>query len=182
MLNLLGFFLVFTVFLGLAGFWVIVADSAFGDYNFSTSARATLKIISIIQSHKKSHGVLYDLGSNHGKFALKVQKSLPRLEIYGLDNNSVRIFWSKAKTIFAKHSPNFLKIDIFKADISRADVVYAYLPSSLMPHLRQKLQKELKPGSMVITNTVFFDGWDPMETYITNDSQPEKEKIFVYQN
>ena len=182
MLIAYDFFLVFLVFLGLASFWIIVVDSALGGYGFSTSARATLKVISIIQSHKKNSGVMYDLGSNHGKVVLKIKKFLPKWEVCGLDNDVIRIVWSKTKTFFAQHRPSFLKIDIFEADVSKADVVYVYLPSSLMPALRKKLQKEMKPGSMVITSTVFFEGWNPSETYITNEKQPEKEKIFVYQN
>jgi len=182
MLILFGCTLIFAVFVSLTGYLVIMANSALGDFDFPTSSAATQKIVSVIQGHKKSTGVLYDLGSSYGNFALLTKKFLPRLEIHGLDNSGIRILWSKFKTVFAKAHPSFLKIDMFAADISTGDIVYIYLPSDLMPALRQKLQKELKPGSMVITNTVFFNGWSPVETYVTNTHQPEKEKIFVYQN
>ena len=61
----------------------------------------------------------------------------------------------------------FIRNNIFDVDLSNADIVYTYLWYDLMPPLEQKLQKELKSGSIVITNTSNFPTWKPIQTVIT---------------
>jgi len=50
--------------------------------------------------------------------------------------------------------------------------------------LEKKLQKELKQGAIVITNTSNFPTWEPMQkiiTYHKASKTPNFETLFVYQ-
>ena len=161
---------------------VIIIDSIFGGLDFSTSPLATAKIVSIIKAYNQGKGILFDLGSCRGTFASRLKKQLPNLKVYGIDSSKFRTFCSQIKSIFSKHHPKFLTADLFQTDISQADIVYIYLQRDLMPRLQSKLQKELKSKALVVTNTVTFPSWQPVETYITHPAKPEFEKIFVYQN
>jgi len=52
-----------------------------------------------------------------------------------------------------------------------------------MPPLEKKLQKELKKGAMVITNTSKFPNWKPVQkiiTYSKTSNVPDFETLFVY--
>jgi hypothetical protein len=52
-----------------------------------------------------------------------------------------------------------------------------------MPILEKKLQKELKQGALVITNTSHFQDWQPTEkvvTYPKVSKTPDFETLFVY--
>jgi alanine-alpha-ketoisovalerate/valine-pyruvate aminotransferase len=66
--------------------------------------------------------------------------------------------------------------------LEKADIVYTYLWYDLMPILEKKLEKELKSGAIVITNTSHFAFWQPIEIINTwpNIRDSKFEKLFVY--
>lgn len=164
-------------------FLVFAFDSLIKGHDLPTSRRATIALAEIIKKYKPDAKTFYDLGCAHGALPLRLKKILPRLEICGIDNSTVRIFFAKLKSKILRRKVNFQKQDIFKTDLSNADVVYTYLWYDLMPILEKKLQKELKQGAVVITNTSHFQDWQPTEkvaTYPKVPRIPDFETLFVY--
>ena len=53
--------------------------------------------------------------------------------------------------------------DIFKVDISPADVVFLYLTTSANRKLRPKLEAELKSGARVVSHDYQVQGWKPVK-------------------
>lgn len=151
-------------------YFVFLFDSATGGLDFTSSRMTGNLVIGIIKRQNLDNGNFYDLGSARGKFAARIAKNLPGLKVYGFDNSGLRIFISKIRSPFVKNV-QFKKQDIFTANVSKANVIYLYLPQELMPALEKKLQKELKPGSLVITNRVSFSGRQPTQTL---------DKLFIY--
>ncbi len=49
--------------------------------------------------------------------------------------------------------------NLWKADVRHADVVFVYLIPWRMEKLAEKLEDELKPGALVISNSFIFPGW-----------------------
>lgn len=154
-------------------------DSVFGKLDFTTSQNATRRVIEILQDRQLTSGKFYDLGSCRGGFAFKLIKALPMMQVTGIDDSYFRIFLSKAGSIFKKKL-NFRHGNIFNADLSSADVIYIYLPQELMPELQIKLQKELKPGALVITHSVSFSFWPPVEEHPLENDTARIKKLFVY--
>lgn len=72
-------------------------------------------------------------------------------------NSQVQVRWK-----------NFLK-----ADVSDADVVFAYLTSDYVPKLEEKLASQLKPGARVVTISFDFSNWEPA-------AFDEDDLIFLY--
>ena len=148
-----------------------------------TSRRATRILAETIKKYKPDAKNFYDLGCAHGTLSLRLKKILPHLEIYAIDNSVVRIFFAAVKSKVLGQKINFQKQDIFKTDLHNADLVYIYLWYDLMPILEKKLQKELRQGAIVITNTFHFQDWQPTEKVVTSpkgSKTPDFEKLFVY--
>lgn len=177
-------FLIFGFFaIALPLFLVFAIDSFVRGHDLPTSRRATRVLVGVIQRYNPSAKTFYDLGCAHGALSLRLKKILPHLEIYGIDNSAVRIFFAKLKSKILGRKINFQKRDIFKTDLRNADIAYAYLWYDLMPILEKKLQKELKQGAIVITNTSHFQDWQPVEkvaTYPKISKTPDFETLFVY--
>ena len=148
-------------------YFVYMIDAAFMGHDFATTGEATLKVSQILSGYNKSSGTVYDFGSARGNFLLRLLKYSPKLKTFGIDNSGYRVWLSGLKAFFEGKSFKFIKQDVFKTDVSGADAVYIYLDQSLMPALQQKLQSELKPGSIVITNTQHLPSW-PAQTYIAH--------------
>lgn len=164
-------------------FLVLSVESLVRGHDLPTSRRATRALADTIRKYKPDAKILYDLGCAHGTLSLRLKKTLPHLEIYAIDNSSVRIFFSKLKSKVLRRKINFQKRDIFKTDLRNADVVHTYLWYDLMPILENKLQKELKQGAVVITNTSHFQDWQLTEKvviYPQISKTPDFETLFVY--
>ena len=164
-------------------FFVFVLDSILRGHDLPTSKQAIKALIKIIDRNKPSANNFYDLGCGRGTLLLAVKRKYPHLFVYGVDNNAIRIFFAKLKAALFKQKINFKKQDLFQIDLRNADIIYTYLWYDLMPPLEEKLQKELKRGAIVITNTSKFPNWKPQEKYITYSkisTMPDFETLFVY--
>ena len=157
------------LFIGL--FFIFLSDSVFGGQDFSTNSRACKNLIEIIKKYNlAATGNFYDLGSCRGGIAVTVAKAFPNLSVHGVDDSKLRTVMAKLRSLFLKNA-EFKKDNIFKTDVSAADIIYLYLPQELMAGLETKLQKELKPGALVISNSVTFPNWK---------FNFNKEQLFTY--
>ena len=97
--------------------------------------------------------VVYDLGSGDGRIPITAAKTYGARGI-GIDICDVRIQEATAnlKAAGVGDKVTFLKQDLFKTDISEATVVTMYLLPTLNLRLIPKLNKELKPGTRVVSH------------------------------
>ncbi len=171
--------LVFSI-IGLFLFFILLLDSTIKGHDLATSKKTTKAVKDIILRYKPGAKNFYDLGCGRGTLALQIKNIFPHLEVYALDNSTLRIFFAKFKSRILGEKINFKKQDILESDLREANIVYTYLWYSLMPILEQKLNRELKPGTIVVTNTSHFANWQPVEKIITHPKIPDFEKLFVY--
>jgi|TARA_B100001971_G_scaffold215064_1_gene256967 SAM-dependent methyltransferase len=177
-------FLILVLFvIALPLFLILAIESLVWGHDLPTSRRGTRALAKTIQKYKPNAKTFYDLGCAHGILSLRMKRILPHLEIQAIDNSAVRIFFAKLKSKILGCRIHFQKQDIFKTDLRNADVIYTYLWYDLMPILEKKLQKELRQGTVVITNTSHFQNWQPIEeviTYPNVSKSPNFETLFVY--
>ena len=112
---------------------------------------------------------IIDLGSGDGRVVLTAAK------IFGargfgveIKENLVRKANEAAKAQGLAGRVHFLKQDLFKTDISRATVLTMYLLPDTVNLLRDKLLRELKPGTRIISHDYPLTGWLP-EKYLQMD-------------
>ena len=65
------------------------------------------------------------------------------------------------------------------ADLSDADVVYCYQASGAIQQLRNKLERELRPGTIVISNTYTIERWLTPKI-VTLNSGVHTWNIYIY--
>jgi SAM-dependent methyltransferase len=109
--------------------------------------------------------IVYDLGCGDGRFLRElVRRKKVRAvgyEYFFLPYALARIF----NFIHRKKIKIYYK-NFFKADLSDADYVFCYLIGDEMKKLEEKLQRELKPGAFVVSNTFAFKNWQ-LERLVT---------------
>ena len=180
----IALFLLLTVYsISIVLFLIFALDSLIRGHDLPTSTRATRALVKAIKQYKPDAQNFYDLGCGRGTLSLAIKKALPGLEIHSVDNSTVRIFFAKLKSKILGRKIDFRKQDIFEVDLGQADVVYTYLWYDLIPPLEKKLQNELKPGAIIITNTSNFPTWQPIHkvvTYPKISKTPDLETLFVY--
>jgi cyclopropane fatty-acyl-phospholipid synthase-like methyltransferase len=109
--------------------------------------------------------VVYDLGCGDGRIPITAATKYGARGV-GIDIDPKRIEEANAnaKAAGATGKVTFLLGDLFESNIQEATVVTLYLLPSLNLKLMPKLQKELKPGTRVVSHS--FDmgsSWPPDE-------------------
>jgi cyclopropane fatty-acyl-phospholipid synthase-like methyltransferase len=111
--------------------------------------------------------VVYDLGSGDGRIPIAAVQKFNAKAAVGIDIDPERIKEATANLAEAGVGDRvkFLNQDLFTTPIGEASVVTLYLLESLNVRLMPKLQKELKPGSRVVSQTFSMgSGWKPDQT------------------
>jgi len=117
--------------------------------------------------------VIYDLGSGDGRIPITAAKTYGARGV-GIDIDPQRIkeATENLKTAGVGDRVKFLNQDLFTTDISEATVVTLYLLPSLNAKLIPKLNKELKPGTRIVSHAfdMSADGVErkPKETLNVN--------------
>ncbi len=106
--------------------------------------------------------VVYDLGCGDGRVVITAAMRY-NAEGVGVDLDPERIKESRrnAKRAEVTDQVTFQKQDLFDTYVGDADVVFLYLLPEIMEDLREKLLRELKPGTVVLSNDFGFGDWKP---------------------
>ena len=175
------YFLLAILFSVVSFYSYFLLDILIRGHDLPTNKKARQALCKIIAEKAPQAKIFYDLGSGRGTVVLAVKKQLPHLRVCGLDLSRFRCFIAKAKAKFLNKPVMIKRGDLFKVGLSQADVIYAYIWYDLMPALEQKLQQELKPGAIAITNTVHFSNWPLAETIVFDEKLPGNfGTLFVY--
>jgi cyclopropane fatty-acyl-phospholipid synthase-like methyltransferase len=110
--------------------------------------------------------VVYDLGCGDGMIVTAAAKDFGARAV-GIDINPVRVKEANERVAKAgvTDKVKILNEDLFTANISQATVVTLYLLQSLNEKLIPKLNKELKPGTRIVSQTFSMgDRYPPEKT------------------
>lgn len=113
----------------------------------------------------KPGDVVYDLGCGDGRIVITAAQKFGATGV-GVDLNPQRIKEANANAEAAgvADKVKFVQGDLFDFDFSEANVVTMYLLPSVNLTLRPKLQKELKPGSRIVSHDFDMGDWEAEKT------------------
>lgn len=116
--------------------------------------KKALKLINI------KNKVFYELGSGDGRVVLEAAKL--GAVAFGIEQSWIRILLSKWQAKKQNLSnAYFIHGDIFKQNLSSANIIFIYLLHQGVDKLEKKLTKELKKDSIIITQTYHFKNLAP---------------------
>jgi SAM-dependent methyltransferase len=124
----------------------------------------------------KAGDVFYDLGCGDGRVAFYVAEH-SEARVIAVERVWILALWCKFKARWKRSERlKFVWDDLFKMDLSQAKTVYVYgMPRTLERKLKAKFERELPPGSRVISYVFYMRGWEPKIT-----DQPTQEDIPIY--
>ena len=102
--------------------------------------------------------IFYELGSGDGR--LVIAAALKGAKAYGLEVDKAKVAYSRF-WIWLLRLPNakIFQKDIFKHSYEDATVVCLYLLQDTNERLQEKLEKELKPGTRIVSVAFTFPEW-----------------------
>jgi len=124
-------------------------------------------------------GPIYELGSGWGGLASVLAGRYPDSPVRGFEISLLP--WAVSALRVRLGGPDNLTFtfgDFNKADLSGAALVVCYLPGPPMEKLRPKLEAELMPGTLVLSNTFALRGWRPIDTRTAPDMY--RTRVYLY--
>jgi cyclopropane fatty-acyl-phospholipid synthase-like methyltransferase len=148
-----------------------------GAIYFPTSPRSVEIMLRL--ADVKAGDKLVDLGSGDGRILIAAAKA--GAEAVGYEINPVLVRRSRraiaragVDAIDDAGKPGNAIVhweDFWRVDFSPFDVVIVYGIPYIMKDLQNKLERELRPGTKIISNAFTFPGWEPMA---------QERKIMLY--
>jgi 16S rRNA A1518/A1519 N6-dimethyltransferase RsmA/KsgA/DIM1 with predicted DNA glycosylase/AP lyase activity len=108
-----------------------------------------------------SDDVVYDLGSGDGRIVVEAARRGARGVGVELDPQLIKESNRNARKAKVTERVRFIQEDIFKADLSDATVVTLYLSPSTNMRLRERLRRDLKPGTRIVSHRFDMGDWKP---------------------
>jgi len=138
-------------------------------------ARFMLKLAEV-----KPGEIVYDLGSGDGRILVIAAKEFGARGV-GIEirKDLVEESLRRIKSLGLEGAIKIIHGDFFQVNISEADVVTLYLLTSVNERLKPKLEKELRPGTRVVSHDFEIPGWTPVKVIDLNEDW-RSHKIYLY--
>jgi Methyltransferase small domain len=168
---------IFLVLIAAIGISLVVWSIKNGISPMPTSPKVKAGMFSLLPADFR--GKIYELGSGWGTLAIPLAKKFPLCQIVGFETSPIP-FWVSKLWVKAVGFSNVTlqRRDFFSVDLSDASLVVCYLYPGAMNRLKAKFERELKPGTLVVSNTFAVPGWAFEKVLEVDDLY--RTKIYFY--
>jgi len=116
----------------------------------------------LVLSELKPGDVFFDLGAGDGRTVIMAAKDFGARAVgVELREDLVKKALGSVYEHSLQHRVTIVNSDMFKVDLSSADVVFMYLTTSANEKVRPKLEAELRKGARVVSHDYEIVGWKP---------------------
>lgn len=122
---------------------------------------------------------VYDLGCGDGRM-VQLASKLYNADAVGLELSPLVYAWARIRNFFLHSNAQVLLRDFRRIDYSNAKVLVFYLLPEILSLMRPKFERELRPGTRIISYAFEIEGWTP--SFIEpKDPMRHFGRIFVYE-
>ena len=121
---------------------------------------------------------LVDLGAGIGSVLCPLSSALPKARLTGIENAPATWLAGRIRTIGLKNC-TWRWGDLWRTNLAEYDVVYAFLSPAPMPKLWEKVQREMPPGSLFISNSFAVPGIEASGVIDVDDAR--QTRLYCYQ-
>jgi trans-aconitate methyltransferase len=124
-------------------------------------------------------GTIVELGSGWGGLTLVLAERYPESRVFGYELSPLPWLTSRLRQTLARQSNLVLRRqDFFQVALADVSLAICFLFPGGMEQLKAKLQAELAPGALVVSNTHPVPGWEP--TRILRVEDQFATRIYLY--
>ena len=143
---------------------------------YLTNAATEQTLADLVRERGARH--FLDLGSGLGGVVRKVAERVEGVEALGVETAPGPFLVSWLKSRLSGHG-EIRRQNLFLTDLSKADVVYAFLSPAPMPALYERARAMMKPGSLFVSNSFAVPDITPSEIWELDDRR--KTRLYLYE-
>ena len=136
----------------------------------SVVVKKVLDSVDLVQVNK-----IYELGSGKAGFLKAARTKFPNVELIGVENAFWPYLLACVQSACQGLKIKFKKKNLFKVDISEADLIYCYLNQKMMNKLADKFKTECQTGAMIVSYRFPLPNWQTEKKIEANGG-----KIYFY--
>lgn len=129
----------------------------------------------IALAEPKPGETLYELGCGDARLVVSAAKECDVRGI-GVELSFVVALAAWLRARLSRSGVRIRVKNLFRVDLSDADLVYLFLMPEAYEKLRAKFERELKPGARVVTYVWPIPGWEPVKV----DCCEKAPELFLY--
>lgn len=142
-----------------------------------TSSKVKQTLQHVLPAHIQ--GPIAELGSGWGHLAFFLAKQFPQQQVYAYEVSPIPYLCSLVLAcLFNYPNVHFERANFFQISLQSFALIVCYLYPEAMIKLKAKLEKELTPGTFVLSHTFAIPGWKPIQTLKANDLY--RTPIYLY--
>lgn len=156
MTTLLSYVVVVIIVLG--GLSLVIFTLLTGVPTVSSRSAEIESITTLLKrSNLPERAVIVDLGSGWGAMVVALARAFPEAAVEGIEISLLPYLISRLRT-YGTSNVSLRWGNFYRSDLRRADAAVCYLMTSVMPAVTDLLDRDLKPGAVVVSNTFLFPG------------------------
>jgi len=138
--------------------------------------KAKLELATLVEGD-----MLMDLGCGDARVLIEAvqQHSIMAMGV-DIDQRLVEQATNKVAAAGLSNRIKIIHQDFLSTDLSQATVLILYLTRNSLGQLSMKLEKELKPGTRIITHQFDLPAWTSMRTSNVQLSNGSNETLYLY--
>lgn len=119
-------------------------------------------------AHLRPGQTVIDIGSGDGRVLFEAAKHGARA--IGIELNPYLVAYTRLRAVLSPYRSRIQARwgNLWKTDLSEADVVFLYLIPWRMEEMAAKLKRECRPGTLVISNSFIFPKWKSLREDAAN--------------
>ena len=126
----------------------------------------------------KDEARVYELGSGRAGFLRAIEDNYRTARLVGVEYSLFPFFIAQLQISLAHSKIKLRRENIFKTDINDANVVYCYLNINTMKQLKEKFERDCRPGTQIVSYMFRVPDWEADK--IVEIPERKGEKIYFY--
>lgn len=121
----------------------------------------------------------YDLGAGDGRVLIQAKKRFPTITAVGYECVPTVWMFGQSYVRWFGRKVDLRYGNFFSKDLSDADVIFTYLFPGVMKKLEKKFERELKPGTRIVSHAFLFADREPDE-HRTVQCGRRRRNLYLY--
>jgi hypothetical protein len=151
-----------------------------------TSEKVLMTMLAVLPAHLPNlpdggkTGFIAELGSGWGGVAIALAKRYPNHQIVGYEVSVLPFLFCRLRLmLFPQKNLKILRSDFMQIELSSAALAICYLAPDSMIELASKLEREMRAGALVLTNTFSFRDWQELDRKTAPDIY--RSPVYLYE-
>jgi len=124
---------------------------------------------------------MFDLGSGDGRIVIIAARDFhANATGVEMDDDLYRQSTERIKQLGLADSARIIHGDIMEQDYSSAELLIVYLLPSSNEKVRPILEKQLKPGTRIVSHDFGIPGWTPVDQMRIDDDEGRTHILYLY--